>query len=269
MKNYLKKRLIPVVLINNGQVVQSFKFSEYKIVGQPIETIKRLNQYGSDEIIILDITKNRNYSSYRKEDNLKHYKNFFELIENVSKINFVPLAAGGGIRDITDIETFLKKGCDKVVINTMCIKRIDLVNKASKIFGSQCLIGSIDYIEEGNERYVVENSNKVTNLRVSEFVDKLKNNGIGEIFLNSITRDGLRLGYDIEFLKNIVKKKLPVIPCGGAGSWEDMFKLVNKTDCSAVAASNIFHHMEHSTFIAKQFLYDKKLNFRKSEFFGE
>ena len=267
MKNFLKKRLIPVVLINNGQVVQSFKFSEYKIVGQPIETIKRLNQYGSDEIIILDITKNKSYSSYRKEDNLEHYMNFFELVENISKINFVPLSAGGGIRDIEDIESLLKKGCDKVVLNTMCIKRIDLVYEASKIFGSQCLIGSIDYIEKANERYVVESSSKITNLKVSQFIEKLKNNGIGEIFLNSVSRDGLRSGYDIKFLKNIVKSELPVIPCGGAGSWEDMYSLVKSTDCSAVSASNIFHHMEHSTFMAKKFLYDKNLNFRKPEFF--
>ena len=141
MKNYLKKRLIPVILIKDGLVVQSIKFSEYKIIGKPITTISRLNKYGSDEIIILDISKNKVYQKFREEDNLSHNKNYLELINQISKVNFVPLSAGGGIRNLNDIENMLKNGCDKVVLNTLCIEDINFISKASKIFGSQCLIG--------------------------------------------------------------------------------------------------------------------------------
>ena len=76
MKNYLKKRLIPVILIKDGSVVQSIKFSEYKVIGKPVTTISRLNKFGSDEIIILDISKNKVYQKSREEDNLFHNKNF-------------------------------------------------------------------------------------------------------------------------------------------------------------------------------------------------
>ena len=268
MKNYLKKRLIPVILIKEGSVVQSIKFSEYKVIGKPVTTISRLNKFGSDEIIILDISKNKVYQKYREEDNLSHNKNFLELINQISRINFVPLSAGGGVSNLNDIENMLKNGCDKVVINSLCIDNIHFISKASKIFGSQCLIGSIDYINTKNKRFVVKNGGDIIDLDPLNHASNLVNEGIGEIMFNSVDRDGLKNGYDIQYLEEVVKIiKLPVIACGGAGSWEHMSEVVEKTNCDAVAASNIFHHVEYSTYMAKKYLFDKQLNFRKPGLF--
>ena len=269
MKNYLKKRLIPVILIKDGSVVQSVKFSEYKIIGKPITTISRLNKFGSDEIIILDISKKKNYERSREEDNLLHNKNFLELIKQISKINFVPLSAGGGVNSLNDIEKMLKSGCDKVVINTLCIDNVKFISEAAKIFGSQCLIASVDYTNKKNKRLVVKNGNDIMNLDPLNHASNLANEGIGEIMFNSVDRDGLKNGYDIEYLEKVVKTiNLPIIICGGAGSWEDMSEAVEKTKCDAVAASNIFHHIEYSTYVAKKYLFDKNLNFRKPELFN-
>lgn len=268
MNNYLKKRLIPVILVKEGNVVQSIKFSEYKIIGKPVETISRLNKFGSDEIILLDISKKKEYMNFRQEDNLIHSKTFFDLVDQISKINFLPLAAGGGIRSLKDIEKMLKIGCDKVVINTLCIENQGLINEAAKIFGSQCLVGSIDYYEDSLKRLVVKNGSKIIEEEALSLSKKLEDLGIGEIIFNSINRDGMKKGYDIDFLKKASKEiNIPVIVCGGAGSWRDMFDVVKDTNCDAVAASNIFHHVEYSTYLAKKFLYDNKLNFRKAELF--
>ena len=269
MKNYLKKRLIPVILIKDGLVVQSIKFSEYKIIGKPITTISRLNKFGSDEIIILDISKNKVYQKFREEDNLSHNKNYLELINQISKVNFIPLSAGGGISNLNDIENMLKNGCDKVVLNTLCIEDINFISKASKIFGSQCLIGSIDYVNIKNKRFVVKKGSEITDLDPIIHAFNLANEGIGEVMFNSVDRDGLKDGYDTEYLEEVVKIiKLPIITCGGAGSWEHMSDVVQKTNCDAVGASNIFHHVEYSTYMAKKYLVDKKLNFRKPELFN-
>ncbi len=270
MINNLKKRLIPVILIKDGFVVQSIKFSEYKVIGKPITTISRLNKFGSDEIILLDISKDKIYGIGRQEDNLEHNKNFLELINKVSQINFVPLSAGGGIRSLNDIENYLKSGCDKVVINTVGIEKIELVNEAAKIFGSQCLIGSIDYKMKDNKSIVIKNGSEDTNINALDHAKKLYENGIGEIMINSVDRDGLKNGYDIKFTEKVVSSiDLPVISCGGAGSWDDMHILIKETDCDAVAASNIFHHVEYSTYVAKKYLYEKNLNFRNPKLFDE
>ena len=270
MKNFLKKRLIPVILIKDGFVVQSINFSEYKVIGKPVTTISRLNKFGSDEIILLDISKVKKYVRDREEDNSTYNNNFLELINEISKINFVPLSGGGGIRNLQDIENYLKRGCDKVVINTLCINDINLVKKAAKVFGSQCLIGSIDYKLIDKKKIVIKNGKDKTNLDVITQAKIMSDNGIGEIIINSVDRDGLKNGYDIELIAKIVKEiDLPIISCGGAGSWDDMYELVKETDCDAVAASNIFHHVEYSTFIAKQYLFNKKLNFRNPKLFDE
>ena len=94
--------------------------------------------------------------------------------------------------------------------------------------------------------------------------------GVGEIFLNSVDRDGLKTGYDLDYLKNFSYKiKIPVIGCGGAGNWEDMYKLSSETKCDGIAAANIFHHVEHSVYLAKEYLSKKTNQFRPANFYNE
>ena len=94
--------------------------------------------------------------------------------------------------------------------------------------------------------------------------------GVGEIFLNSVDRDGLKIGYDLDYLKNFTEKiKIPVIGCGGAGEWEDMYKLSIETKCDGIAAANIFHHVEHSVYLAKEYLSKKTDQFRPANFYNE
>ena len=115
-----KKRLIPVVLIKNGWVVQSNNFNTYKNIGHPIPTIKRLSNFCSDEIIIIDITKNDFYENRRDDTNYNFKEDMLSILKEISKVIFMPVAIGGKIKDISDAKLRIENGAEKIVINTMC-----------------------------------------------------------------------------------------------------------------------------------------------------
>ena len=152
-----KKRLIPVVLIRNGWVVQSNNFNRYKNIGHPIPTIKRLSNFCSDEIIIIDISKNDFYENRREDMNYNFREDIIAILKEISQVIFMPVAIGGKIRNITDARLRIENGAEKVVVNTMCIENKKEIEKISKSFGSQAIIASIDYKKIDNNYYVVKN----------------------------------------------------------------------------------------------------------------
>ncbi len=265
-----KKRLIPVVLIKNGWVVQSNNFNTYKNIGHPIPTIKRLSNFCSDEIIIIDITKNDFYENRRDDTNYNFKEDMLSILKEISKVIFMPVAIGGKIKDISDAKLRIENGAEKIVINTMCLENKREVEKISKSFGSQAIIASIDYKKIDNKHYVIKNGDEVLKLDPVDHAKNLIKCGVGEIFLNAVDRDGLKIGYDLNYLKDFSDKiKIPVIGCGGAGNWEDMYKLSCETKCDGIAAANIFHHVEHSVYLAKEYLSKKTKQFRSPNFYNE
>jgi cyclase len=265
-----KKRLIPVILIKNGWVVQSNNFKKYKNIGHPIPTIKRLSNFCSDEIIILDISKDDFYENRREDTNYNFREDIISILSEISQVVFMPVAVGGKIRNLTDARLRIEHGAEKIVINTMCINDKKEVEKISKSFGSQAIVASIDYKKVGDKYHVIQNGHKILSLDPIEHAKNLIGIGVGEIFLNSVDNDGLKKGYDIEYYKKFCEKiKLPIIGCGGAGEWEDMFKLSSQTKCDGIAAANIFHHVEHSVYLAKEYLSKKSDHFRSPEFYSD
>tara|TARA_B100000886_G_scaffold336334_1_gene294915 strand:+ start:1057 stop:1863 length:807 start_codon:yes stop_codon:yes gene_type:complete len=265
-----KKRLIPVVLIKNGWVVQSNNFNTYKNIGHPIPTIKRLSNFCSDEILIIDITKNNFYENRRDDTNYNFKEDILSILKEISKVIFMPVAIGGKIKDMSDAQLRIENGAEKIIVNTMCIENKKEIEKISKSFGSQAIIASIDYKKIDNKYYVIKNGDKKLQLDPVDHAKSLIECGVGEIFLNAVDRDGLKIGYDLNYLKDFSDKiKIPVIACGGAGSWEDMYKLSCETKCDGIAAANIFHHVEHSVYLAKEYLSKKTKYFRTPNFYNE
>jgi len=264
-----KKRLIPVLLLKDGWIVQSHKFQNYKQLGNPITSVKRLSEWCSDELIYLDISKEENYDIKRDDQNYPNRNSFLEIVNDISKMAFMPLTVGGKIKTIKDIENRIERGADKVCINTAALDCENFVKDAVKEFGSQCIVISIDTKKIENKYYVFNTKfMKNTNKEVVNWVKKMEDFGAGEIFLNSIDRDGTGIGFDIE-LANMVKKnsKIPLIFCGGAGNKEDFSKLIKETDIDALAAANIFHFSDQSLYYIKKHLYDLNLNFREPKIF--
>ena len=250
----LKYRLIPVIIFKKELVVQSFFFKRHLPIGNVKTAIEYFANWDADEIILLDIDATKD----------KRLPNT-EIIKWASKNCFIPITYGGGINSMKAIENVLKAGADKISINYIAQKNPNLIKEASKKFGSQCIVVSIDVKINNNGKYEVFTSNnkKTINLHPKKWAQTVEKLGAGEILLNSVDRDGSRMGYDIKLLKNISKSvNIPVIATGGVGKVEHLAEGILKGCCQAVGASNIFQHAEHSIILAKTYLKKKKIPIR-------
>ena len=262
-----KKRMIPIVLLKNGWIVQSKNFNNYQNLGNPVTSVKRLSEWASDEIIYIDISDAEVYDQRRDDQGYANRNNFIEIIQDVSEIAFMPITIGGKIRTLQHIEKRLENGADKVCINTQAINDIGFIGRAAKEFGSQCIVVSIDAKRsKGYHKVFSEGGKNETRHTPSEWSKIVADNGAGEILINSIDNDGQGKGYDIELVKQVVDSvSVPVIACGGVGEWSHFSEAFEKTDVDAVAAANIFHYIDQSVFLAKKHLFNLGHNVRKPD----
>ena len=260
----LKTRLIPVLFIKNGLIVRSENFERHKIIGNVVNEVRRYNQWDIDELVYIDISRQNYYDSRRDDHKIERVTSLDDILGLVSKECFMPLSFGGGIRDVSTIKKILKNGADKVILNTMLHENPDEVKKAVEIFGSQAIIASIDYRIQNNQIVFYKNYGLVRlDLKQTEILSHVESLGCGEIFLNSIDRDGSGEGYDVETISQFVgRSKLPVIACGGAIDIIDFEDIAAIKNLSGIAAGNMFHFTENIYPRSKKKLKEKKLNFR-------
>jgi cyclase len=250
----LKKRLIVFLVIRNGLIVQSVGFKKYYPIGRPEFPIEFVARWDVDEIVVVDISANIESRTISAE-----------LLKLISEKCFVPLTVGGGIKSVEDVRGLTSAGADKVVINSEAVKNPRIVTEVARVYGSQCVVISIDCRLESDGTYQVyiESGSKPTGLSPQEWAATVEELGAGEIFLNSIDRDGSKLGYDLRLIKSITESvSIPVIACGGVGRFSDFSKAITEGNASAVAASNIFHFVEHSTILAKAHLLQDGIDIR-------
>lgn len=259
-----KNRLIPVLLLKDGWLVQSKGFSKFQNLGNPVAAVKRLSEWGADELIYLDISKDEVYDLRRNDIKNPNRDNILDILEDVSKVTFMPITIGGKIRSLTDIEARLKRGADKISINTQAVADTDLITSAAKEFGSQCIVVSID-VKTVEDKQIVftEGGKKNTGLEPVAWAIEAQEKGAGEILLNSIDRDGTKSGFDTVLIARVTDRvKIPVIAMGGAGEWEHFGEVFKNTGADAVAAANIFQHIDQSVYLAKKYLHDNHFNVR-------
>jgi imidazole glycerol-phosphate synthase subunit HisF len=250
----LKKRLVACLLIKDGLIVQSVGFNKYLPIGHPQFPLEFVVKWDVDEIILLDMSA----SSEKRILNI-------ELLEVLSKSCFVPLTVGGGISSVEDVRQIIRAGADKVSINTNAIKDPAIITKIADIFGSQCVVVSMDckLDDDGVYRVYSDSGKSPTNLSTKEWAKKVEKLGAGEIFLNSIDRDGSKKGYDNNLIKLVSDAvSIPVIACGGVGNFSHFSSGILEGGASAVAAGNIFHYIEHSTIVAKMNLLQSGIDVR-------
>lgn len=253
-----KRRVIPVLLLKDGWLVQSKGFSSHKNLGNPITAVRRLSEWASDEVIYLDISRGNTYDLRR--DDLKHPNrgNPLDILEDVAKETFMPITFGGRIRSLTDIEARLARGADKVSINTLAIERPLFIEEAAREFGSQCIVLSIDVGTVGGRPIVMaDGGRRPTAHNPVSWSQDVEAMGAGEILLNSVDRDGTRNGYDLDLIDSVARAvRIPVIALGGVGEWDHFGEALEKTAVDAVAAANIFHYYDQSVYLAKKRLFD-------------
>lgn len=260
----LKIRLIPVLYIKNGLIVRSEDFSYHQNIGNIINEASRYNEWDVDELVYIDISREKYYDLRRDDHKIKSSNTLDQVIKDISKVCFMPLTFGGGIRSIEEVDLRIKNGADKVTLNSGAFNSPDLIRTVARKYGAQCVVISIDFrLVDGVPTVFTDFGQKNTKTSVRDWIGECARLGAGEIFLNAIERDGKALGYDIETIGSAVEaSRLPVIACGGAGELFDFVELARKTKVSAIAAGNIFHFTERSYPRAKQLLKKEGINVR-------
>lgn len=233
----LKTRVIPCLLLRNGGLVKTFQFDKPKYVGDPINAVRIFNEKEVDEIVILDITA----TPEKREPN-------FELIKDLASQAFMPLAYGGGITTIQQIEKLFSIGIEKVVLDTIVSTNPNLIKQASDIAGSSSVAVCMDVKSKlFGKPTVFNHAGKVdTKQDPIQFAQKMQELGAGELIFNSIDRDGMQKGYDLALIEKIAKAiDIPLVALGGAATMDDFRKAVDH-GASAVAAGSMFvFHGKH------------------------
>ena len=248
----LAKRIIAALDIRDGRVVKGIRFRNIRDAGDPVELAKRYESEGIDEIVFLDIT-----ASYENRGIL------LELVERIAGEIYVPFTVGGGIRTVEEAREIVKRGADKVFINTAAVERPELVREIAEIVGTANLVVAIDAMWNGSfwEVYT-HGGRKARGIDAVEWAKKVEELGAGEILLTSMDTDGTKEGFDIPLTKAVAEAvDIPVIASGGAGQPEHFYEAFNAGAEAALAAS-IFHYGEYTVGELKRFLAERGIPVR-------
>ncbi len=240
----LKTRIIPILTFNGFGLVKTKNFKTPRMVGNPVQTARVYNSRGVDELVFLDIFA----SEQKRKINLK-------LVADVIKECYMPVAIGGGITSIDDINNLLKIGADKIVIKTKIIEDPQFINQASGVFGDQCITLAIDAVKQDDE-YMLYNKLGET-IKLVDYLKGLSAYHFGEIILTSVDNDGMMNGFDIELVKLVEDiMDVPVVVAGGGGNLEHFKELFTQTSVEAVSAASIFHFTQYTPYDIKKAIAD-------------
>ena len=265
-------RIIPRLDIKGPNVVKGLCFDGYRVLGHPETFAHTYYKAGADELFFQDTV-----ASLYKRNNL------LEIVRRTAKKVMLPITVCGGIRTLEDIKTVLRSGADKVAINTAAINNPSLIEDAAKMFGSQCIVASIEakkrdigidqryhnydgyqespFISQKYGKYEawVDYGRQPTGVDVFEWAKQVVDLGAGEIYLSSVDKDGSGEGFDLELINAVaIGSSVPVIACSGAGKPEHFFEVIANGGADAVSAASIFHY-QYAQAVETEFMsYNKK-----------
>jgi cyclase len=225
-------RVIPVLLLQNGGLVKTKQFKKPTYVGDPINAIKIFNEKEVDELVFLDIDASK---ENRGPD--------FALLEQIASECFMPLGYGGAIRSLADVNRIFSIGIEKVIFNTAAFKNEALIKVSAKEAGNQSIVVSIDIKKNllGKRSLYSHAGESLPKMDIISFAKHMQDIGAGELILNSVDRDGMMAGYDIDLIEQVASAvEIPVVACGGAGNLGHFKQAVHKGNASAVAAGSMF-----------------------------
>ncbi|MCI6647124.1 MAG: imidazole glycerol phosphate synthase subunit HisF [Oscillospiraceae bacterium] len=232
----ITKRIIPCLDVKDGRVVKGVNFQGLSDVNSPVELAAYYSDNGADELVFYDITASA-----------EGRKLFTDILTQVAATVFIPLTVGGGINTLEDFDRVLKCGADKVSVNSGAIRDPDLVGRAARKYGDQCVVLSADVKRvDGVFRVFAKGGRENTGMEAISWIRRCVDMGAGEVVLNSIDTDGVKGGFDLEMLDAVCNAvSVPVIASGGAGKIDDfveLFRAIPKVD--AGLAASIFHFGE-------------------------
>ena len=225
-------RVIPRLDIKGPNLIKGIQFDGHRVLGTAEEFAEIYYREGADELFYQDAV-----ASLYQRNCLQ------EFVSKTAEKIFIPLTVAGGLRSIEDIRNILRAGADKVAINTAAVNNPELLREATKIFGSQCVVSSIEaFGKNGRYQIWVDYGREITDIDALDWAKEVEDLGVGEILLTSINCEGMGSGFDLELINKVASSvSIPIIACGGAGNTKD-FSLAIEAGADAVSAASIFHY---------------------------
>lgn len=250
----LKKRVMFTLLYDRGSFMLSRNFTLQK-VGNLRWLQKNYNfsqvAFSIDELVILDVSRGE-----------RDFENYCETVKALTEGCFAPITAGGGIRDVEQARKLLQSGADKVILNSAVDGCPTVIQKIAEDFGRQCIVASVDVkMIDGVPVVLTENGTKQQDISLTEWLEKVVSLPVGELYLNSVDRDGTGQGYDLDLLECLPKEmKIPLILAGGAGKAHHLSEGLEDKRVDAVTTAHLFNFVGDGLIKAREYLLAKKMD---------
>jgi cyclase len=257
----LSKRIIACLDVRDGQLAKSVKFVDTKDIGDPVETARRYYLQGIDELVFYDITASSDHRAI-----------LLDVVSAVAAQVFIPFSVGGGLRTVEDCAAVLLAGAEKVNVNTAAVQNPQLIAEASRAFGAQCVVLSMDVLavpaspaQPSGYEIVTHGGRVRTGMDAIEWARRGEGLGAGEVVVNSIDADGTREGYEISLTRAIAEAVgIPVIASGGGGTPEHLYRVLTEGKADAALVASILHYGLYTVADLKSYLDERGVKVRKA-----
>lgn len=255
----LSKRIIACLDVRDGKLAKSIKFVDTKDIGDPVAAARDYYEQGLDELVLYDITASSDSRAI-----------LLDVVSRVAAQIFIPFSVGGGLRTVEDCGRVLLAGAEKVNVNTAAVQNPQLIADASRAFGAQCVVLSMDVravpptpkIPSGYE-IVIRGGRTPTGLDAVEWARRGEQLGAGEIVVNSIDADGTKQGYEIRLTRLIADAvTIPVIASGGGGRPEHLYDVLTEGHADAALVASVLHYREYTVRELKEYLHERGVKVR-------
>ncbi len=228
----LRPRIIPCLLVHQKGLVKTVQFKDHKYVGDPINAVRIFNEKESDELMVLDI-----------DATVENREPDYMMIENLAKECRMPLCYGGGIKTVEQAQRVFSLGVEKIALSSAALSHPELITEIAGRVGNQSVVVVLDVKKKllGGYEVFTHNGRKGTGKNAVDFAIKMEQAGAGEVVINSIDQDGTMKGYDMNLAGKVRKSiSLPLTVLGGAGTLQDIGKLIAEYGIIGAAAGSLF-----------------------------
>jgi imidazole glycerol-phosphate synthase subunit HisF len=255
----LTKRVISCLDVRDGKLAKSVKFVDTQDIGDPVERARLYYEAGLDELVFYDITASHEQRGI-----------MLDVVRRVAQEVFIPFSVGGGLRSVADGGSVLEAGAEKVNYNSAAVRRPELIAEASKAFGAQCVVLSMDVVRTAPSpqvpsgfEVVINGGRLRQNLDAIAWARRAEELGAGEVVVNSIDADGTKQGYDVPLTRQVADAvSIPVIASGGGGTCEHLYDVLTEGKADAALVASMLHYGTYTVPEVKQYLSERGLSIR-------